>query len=107
MPLKKETKPTIPFLSTCAKVNVIARLEFELAYYASAVHRFNHYTTRTSRLILDMDTDSTTNYNLTEYNSMLPYSDSINASCAQHICNCCIVKHVIFAMLSFKRFLCF
>ena len=31
----------------CPKVNVIARLEFELAYYDSAVHRFNHYTTRT------------------------------------------------------------
>ena len=30
-----------------SKVNVIARLEFELAYYDSAVHRFNHYTTRT------------------------------------------------------------
>ena len=29
------------------KVNVIARLEFELTYYDSAVHRFNHYTTRT------------------------------------------------------------
>ena len=29
------------------KVNVIARLEYELAYYDSAVHRFNHYTTRT------------------------------------------------------------
>ena len=25
------------------KVNVIARLEYELAYYDSAVHRFNHY----------------------------------------------------------------
>ena len=31
----------------CPKVNVIARLEFELAYYDSVVHRFNHYTTRT------------------------------------------------------------
>ena len=31
----------------CLNVNVIARLEFELAYYDSAVHRFNHYTTRT------------------------------------------------------------
>ena len=31
----------------CPKVNVIARLEFELAYYDFAVHRFNHYTTRT------------------------------------------------------------
>ena len=31
----------------CPKVNVIARLEFELAYYDSAVYRFNHCTTRT------------------------------------------------------------
>ena len=31
----------------CPKVNVIARLEYELAYYDSAVHHFNHYTTRT------------------------------------------------------------
>ena len=31
----------------CPKVNLIARLEYELAYYDSAVHRFNHYTTRT------------------------------------------------------------
>ena len=29
------------------KVNVIVRLEFELAYYDSAVHRFKHCTTRT------------------------------------------------------------
>ena len=28
-------------------MNVIARLEYELAYYDPAVHRFNHYTTRT------------------------------------------------------------
>ena len=27
-------------------MNVIASLEFELAYYYYAVHRFNHYTTR-------------------------------------------------------------
>ena len=27
-------------------MNVIARLEYELAYYDSAVHRFNHYITR-------------------------------------------------------------
>ena len=32
----------------CPKVNVIARLEYELAYNDSAVHRFNHYTTRTT-----------------------------------------------------------
>ena len=29
-------------------MNVIAQLEYELAYYDSAVHHFNHYTTRTS-----------------------------------------------------------
>ena len=33
--------------SICPKVNVIARLEYELAYYDCVVHRFNHYTTRT------------------------------------------------------------
>ena len=30
----------------CPKVNVIARLEFERAYYDSVVQRFNHHTTR-------------------------------------------------------------
>ena len=35
----------------CPKVNVIARLEYELAYDDSAVHRFNHYTTRTPPLL--------------------------------------------------------
>ena len=34
-------------------MNIIARLEYELAYYDSAVHRFNHYTTRTL-LVLGM-----------------------------------------------------
>ena len=33
----------IPF----PKVNVIVRLEFELAHYDSAVQHFNHYPTRT------------------------------------------------------------
>ena len=32
----------------CPKVNVIARLEYELAFYDSAVRRFNHYTTMTT-----------------------------------------------------------
>ena len=36
-------------------MNVIARLEYELAYYDSAVHRFNHYTTRTPRRVLRID----------------------------------------------------
>ena len=42
-------------MGICPKVNAIARLEFELAYYDSAVHRFNHYTTRTPPLSLVMD----------------------------------------------------
>ena len=33
-------------MDICPKVNVIARLEFELAYYDSAVYCFNHYATR-------------------------------------------------------------
>ena len=38
----------IPFpRGICPKVNVIARLEFELAFYDFAVHHFNYYTTRT------------------------------------------------------------
>ena len=37
---------TIP-KGICPKVNVIDRLEFELTYYCSALHRVNHYTTRT------------------------------------------------------------
>ena len=32
----------------CPKVNVIVRLEFELAYYDSAIERFNRYVTKTS-----------------------------------------------------------
>ena len=31
----------------CPKVNVIARLEYEQAYYNSSVQHFNHYTRRT------------------------------------------------------------
>ena len=34
------------------KVNVIARLEYETAYYDSAVHRFNHYTTMTPPVLV-------------------------------------------------------
>ena len=39
-------------------MNVIARLEYELAYFDSAVHRFNHYTTRTSPQCLGQETKS-------------------------------------------------
>ena len=36
----------------CPKVNVIARLEYELAYYDSAVQRFNHYINTFSEIIV-------------------------------------------------------
>ena len=38
----------------CPKVNVMARLEFELAYYDSVIYRFNHYPTRTLPCILGL-----------------------------------------------------
>ena len=38
----------------CPKVKVIAPLEYELAYNDSAVHRFNHYTTRTPLFIAEV-----------------------------------------------------
>ena len=38
--------------SIFSKVNVIARLYFELTYYDSVVHRFNHFTTRTPLWLL-------------------------------------------------------
>ena len=46
-----EDKGFIPFLKgICPKVNMISRLEFELAYYHSTVQSFNHYTTITPPL---------------------------------------------------------
>ena len=50
---KKDNRGTIkPILSPspqdiCPKMNVIARPEFKLEYYDSAVECFNHYTTGT------------------------------------------------------------
>ena len=41
----------------CPKVNVIVRLEYRLTYYDSAVHCFNHYTTRTPPQIICLHTD--------------------------------------------------
>ena len=38
----------------CPKVNVIARLDFQLTYYDSEVHRFNHYTTRTPPVQIEL-----------------------------------------------------
>ena len=35
----------------CPKMNIIAQLENELAYYDSAVHHFNHYTPRTPPIL--------------------------------------------------------
>ncbi len=49
----------------CPKVNVIARLEYELAYYDPAVHRFNHYTMRTPRRgVLENKTNATSHPNI-------------------------------------------
>ena len=36
----------------CPKVNVVERLEFELACYDPALRRFNRYTTRTPPIIV-------------------------------------------------------
>ena len=36
----------------CPKVKVTARLEFELAYSDSTVHRFNHYTTSNMNIVI-------------------------------------------------------
>ena len=36
----------------CPKMNVMVQLEFELAYNDSAVHRSNHYISRTPTLSL-------------------------------------------------------
>ena len=43
-----EDKEVHTFLKDiCPKVNVIERVETELAYYDPSIHSFNHYTTRT------------------------------------------------------------
>ena len=46
----------------CLKVNVIAWLEYGLAYYNSAVHRFNHYTMRTSHLAISVWLETSFSY---------------------------------------------
>ena len=51
--------------SICLKVNVIARVDFELAYYDSAVHRVNHYNTKApakTELPRPIDFERTLNY---------------------------------------------
>ena len=46
--ITRRIKGFIPFpKGICSKMNVIARLGFELAYYVSAVQRLNHYTSST------------------------------------------------------------
>ena len=42
----KQKYEVLSAVSICPKVNAIARLEFELAYYDSAAQRFNHYTNK-------------------------------------------------------------
>ena len=47
---RKEDKGVHTFpLGICPKVNLKVCLEFELTWYNSAVQRFNHYTTKTTR----------------------------------------------------------
>ena len=45
--IEPNRSPTTTTNGICPKVNVIARLEYELAYYDSAVHRFIYYTKKT------------------------------------------------------------
>ena len=45
-------------------MNAIARLEYELAYYDSAIHRFNHYTTRTPTECFNMTISETQLYKM-------------------------------------------
>ena len=47
VPIRKKSGNLINDPRIYPKVNIIARQEFELVYYDSVVHRFNHYTTRT------------------------------------------------------------
>ena len=63
----------------CPKVNVIMRLEYELAYYDSVVHRFNHYTTRTSPVFLRHSVSPivTTKISCIAYTNTIP-SDSLS-----------------------------
>ena len=53
----------------CPKVNVIAQLEYELAYNDYEVHRFNHFTTRTppSKIYLSINLSMLTSPTLQIY----------------------------------------
>ena len=46
-PIGGRIRGFMPFPRIFARKRTIARLEYELAYYDSEVHRVNHYTTRT------------------------------------------------------------
>ena len=56
----------------CPKENVIAGLEFELVYYDSAIHRFNHYTTGTTPSISKIDQLVNYSYSIGILNPYLP-----------------------------------
>ena len=67
-------------MGICPKVNVIARLEFELTYYDSEVHRFNHYTTRTPEIAvtdsLDFDDKKREKLSLKNDNTLGSFSST-------------------------------
>ena len=74
-------------------MNVIARLEYELAYYDSAVHHFNHYTTRTPlnvswRYVIPTDDTATTRATFFQVGVTSPH----NISLMGRIYNCIIFK---------------
>ena len=58
----------------CPKVNEISRLEYELAYYDSAVHRFNHYTKTTPPLMAYVM------YYISDHQPPTSYIDNLSSS---------------------------
>ena len=78
--------------SICPKVFVIARLEFELAYYDPAVHRFNHYTPGTptkSSLFFGQFSS------LIASTKLYDYDEPQNLSMFHHYCNSTIFQIIL------------
>ena len=67
-------------------MNVIARLEYELAYYDSAVHRFNHYTMICSKRRIDAEMKKVTDIFLRNGYPDNVISSSIRLTISQFNC---------------------